>query len=121
MPIELIPDLPDNVIGFTATGKITAEDYAATLDDAVSRVVERFGRIRILYVLGPDFEGYSGGAMWEDGKMGMDHVTKWERIALVSDHDAMRHSVEVFGYLIPGKVKTFRLAQEAEARAWVSA
>jgi hypothetical protein len=71
-------------------------------------------------VLGADFEGYSGGAAWEDGKLGMAHVTKWERIAVVTDEEWIRHSVNVFGYLIPGQVKVYSLADEAEASEWIT-
>jgi hypothetical protein len=33
----------------------------------------------------------------------------------------VRHAVNAFGYLIPGEVKVFDLADEADAAAWVTA
>jgi hypothetical protein len=33
----------------------------------------------------------------------------------------VRHAVNVFGYLIPGEVRVFDLADEAVAAAWVTA
>jgi SpoIIAA-like len=118
--IELIPDLPNNVVGFRAVGKVTREDYEQRLMPAIDRVLETQPKVRLLYVLGPEFSGYSGGAMWEDGKVGMQHLTRWERIALVADHAWVRHAVNVFGYLIPGQVKAFEPGEEAEAKAWLS-
>jgi hypothetical protein len=50
----------------------------------------------------------------------MEHVTRWEKIAVVTDKEWLRHSVSIFGYLIPGQIRGFRAAQEAEARAWVA-
>jgi hypothetical protein len=49
----------------------------------------------------------------------MGHYSRWEKVAAVSDKEWLRHSVDVFGYLIPGEVKAFTLDQEAEARSWV--
>lgn len=120
MPVEMIPALPDNVIGFIAKGEIHGEDYEATIDPAIEDALAKHDKLRLLYVLGADFTGYSGGAAWEDGKLGMKHLTRWERIAVVSDHDWVRHTVDVFGYLIPGKVRTFPLAEEADASEWVT-
>jgi hypothetical protein len=118
--IELLPSLPDNVVGFTAKGKVTGDDYAKVLIPAVEAALGKHDKIRLLYILGSEFEGYSGSAMWEDGKVGMEHVTRWERIALVSDKAWIRHTVNAFGYLIPGQVKVFTDAEEADARAWIT-
>lgn len=119
--IEMIPALPENVIGFVAKGEVTEDDYRSVLEPAVEAALESHDKLRLLYVLGADFTGYSGGAAWEDGKLGLAHLTKWEKIAVVSDTDWVRHTVNVFGYLIPGKVKVFSLADEADASEWVTA
>lgn len=118
---EMIPALPDNVIGFVAKGDVTSEDYEQVLIPAIEDALETNDKIRLLYVLGADFTGFSGGAMWDDGKVGLEHLTRWEKIALVSDKPWIRHAVNAFGYLIPGKVKVFDLADEADASAWVTA
>ncbi|MEZ5140971.1 MAG: STAS/SEC14 domain-containing protein [Acidimicrobiales bacterium] len=118
--IELIPGLPDNVVGFVAKGEVRAEDYEQVLAPAVDDALGRHDKLRLLYVLGADFTGYSGGATWEDGKLGMRHLTSWEKIAVVSDKDWVRHTVNVLGYLIPGQVKVFAVADEADASEWVT-
>ncbi len=76
--------------------------------------------MRFLYVLGEDVTGYSPGAAWQDTKVGLGHYTQWEKVAVVSDKEWLRHSVDIFGYLIPGEIKAFTPAEEAEARTWVS-
>lgn len=119
--IELIPALPEHVIGFVAKGEVTKADYEDVLEPAVEAALQSHDKLRLLYVLGADFTGYSGGAAWEDGKLGVAHLTRWEKIAVVSDQDWVRHTVGVFGYLIPGKVKVFSLADEADASEWVTA
>jgi SpoIIAA-like len=119
--IELIPALPDNVVGIVAKGEVTGNDYHDRIVPAVEQALAAHDKIRLLYVLGAEFTGFSGGAMWEDGKLGLGHLGRWERIAFVAREAWVRHAVNAFGYLIPGEVKVFDLADEADAAAWVTA
>ncbi|HEX6254458.1 MAG TPA: STAS/SEC14 domain-containing protein [Euzebyales bacterium] len=121
MPVRIIAGLPDNTIGFVAEGEVTGDDYTSTIDPAVEQALTTNDKVRLLYVLGEDFTGYSGVAMSEDGRLGMTHLTSWERIAVVADQDWIRHTVDVMGHLIPGSVRVFTLAEEPQARAWVIA
>lgn len=118
--IEMIPGLPENVVGFVAKGEVTRQDYEETFDPAVEQALEEHDKIRLLYVLGADFTGYTGGAAWEDGKLGFKHLGGWERMAVVTDNDWIRHAVNAFGYLIPGRVKVFEVKDQAEASEWVT-
>ena len=43
----------------------------------------------------------------------MTHPTRWEKIAIVTDNEWLRHSVDIFGYLIPGEIKSFSTDGEA--------
>ena len=117
--IEMIPALPDNVLGMVAKGRIVASDYTDTLDPAIDDALERHDKIRLLYVLGADFTGYEGGAMWEDTKLGMK-ASKFEMIAVVTDNEWMRHGVDAMGWLIPCEVKTFHVSEEADASEWIT-
>jgi len=121
MPIEMIPALPDNVVGVIAKGKVQRSDYESTIDPAVEQAVSRFDKIRFLFVLGADFEGFSAGAAWEDGELGIKNLTHFEKIAFVTDRDWIGHAVNLFGYLMPGKVKVFSVAEEADASEWITA
>ncbi len=118
--IDLIPDLPDNVLGIEAKGEVTGEDYEQVLIPAVERHLEGHDKVRLLYLLGADFDGYAMAAIWDDTKIGMEHLFSWERIAVVTDHDAYRRLVKGFGFLIPAKVKVFDLAELDAAKAWIS-
>ena len=121
MPIEMIPALPDNVVGIIAKGEIHRSDYESTIDPAVEDALSRHDKIRLLYVLGADFTGFSSGAAWEDTELGMKHLTRFDMIAVVTDQDWLKHAVNLFGYLMPGKVKVFSVAEEPEASAWLTA
>jgi hypothetical protein len=117
--IEPMEQLPDGVIGFRATGNITADDYTEVLKPAIDDVLRRGDEIRIVIEFA-DWSGMSGGAMWEDLKMGIERFTKWTRIALVTDIEWMRHAINVFGWMTPGEVRTFTLAERDDAAAWAA-
>jgi hypothetical protein len=118
--LEKISDVPDSVLGFRASGELTGEDYRNVLVPAVEAALQSRDKLRLFYLLGDDVTGFSAGAAWQDAKMGMEHVTRWEKIAVVTDKDWIRHSVNIFGYLIPGQIKAYPAAEEADARTWVA-
>ena len=119
--IRLIEDVPENVIGLEAEGKVTKEDYEATILPQIEAKQRAFDRIRLLYVLGGDFEGYTAGAMWEDAGLAFKRPGSWERIAVVSDNETLRKAMSLFSWMVPGDVKVYPLAESNEARSWLTA
>lgn len=118
--IELISGLPDEIVGIEAVGEVESADYKTVLIPAVEAALARHDKIRLLYVLGDRFEGYSGGAMWEDTKVGFEHIRKWEKFAVVTDTNWVRHAVKAFGWMIPGELRVFAVADRTDAEAWVT-
>ena len=116
--LEPIADLPPGVVGFEAVGEVHADDYRTTLIPALDA---QDGPLRLVYVLGDRFEGYSGGAAWQDAKLGLDHHGRWHRAAIVTDTDWLRHLAGAFGWMVPGAFEVFPLAERADAIAWVAA
>lgn len=118
--IELIQGLPDNVVGFEAVGEVRAEDYRDVLDPAIASALTRHEKIRVLYVLGDRFTGYSGAAMWDDAVVGTENWSHWERIGVVTDTPWVRHAIHAFAWMMPARVQVFSDADRAAALAWVS-
>jgi hypothetical protein len=112
-------DLPENVLGFTAKGTVTAEDYESTIIPAVEEVLSRHRKVRLLYHLGEEFSGFEAGALWDDAKVGLRHPTAWERVAVVSDAEWVRMATKVFGFAMPAQVRVYHNREMATARAWV--
>lgn len=120
--IERIEGMPAGTIGLRASGKLTREDYRQVLEPALREGVDS-GAVRLLFVM-PDFDGLAAGAVTEDMKTGLrtwvrDH-SAWKRFALVTDVEWLVKSMRAFAWLAPGEVRTFGLAEEAEAREWVA-
>jgi hypothetical protein len=118
--IELIEGLPAPVVGLRVEGEVTREDYERVLLPAVARAREGHEKLRLLYVIGDDFDGYSMGAIWEDAKLGAHSLLAWERIAVVTDVGWIRHLMAAFGWMIHGEIRVVGTEREDEARAWVT-
>ena len=88
--------------------------------NAIEDKLKRFTKIRMLYQLGPDISAFTPGAMWDDAKVGIRHVTAFEKIAVVSDVEWIVGAVKVFAFLIPCPVKIFRTEELSDAKDWVS-
>lgn len=117
--IEPLEQMPPGVIGFEAVGEVHSDDYESVLRPALDRAAEN-GAIRIVYVLGDRFEGYSAGAGWQDSKLAFDHHKAWRRAAIVTDIDWIRHLAAVFGWMVPGDFKVFHLAERTAAAQWAA-
>ena len=117
--IEPLETFPDNVLGFVCHGHVTKKDYETVLIPRVERALAAHERIRLYYEIGSDFESIDPGAMWEDTKVGMSHLNRWERFAVVSDIEWIRHAVQIFGFLMPGEFRVFSASQAASAKAWI--
>ncbi len=104
----------------TASGDVTGKDYAATLMPALdAALAEAGGPVKMLYVLGPAFTGFSTGAMWRDAKLGLTHMRDISRVAVVTDSTTLGGMIHGLSWLLPMPVEVFATATLAEATAWV--
>ena len=117
--LKTMTGLPDGVLGFEADGELHVDDYRTVLIPAVEATIQRGEKVRIVLVF-EHFDGLSGGALWEDLKMGVGNLTHWERIALVTDIDWMHRVAALFGWMTPGELKVFPLAERDAATAWAA-
>ncbi len=113
--INKIANLPDNVLGFTAKGTVTADDYETVVIPAMEALFSKHRKVRFLYHLGQDFFGFEAKAVWDDTKLGLKRLTGWERLAVVSDVAWIREAIRVVGLAIPGHVRVFHNSELTEA------
>jgi len=118
--VERIPGLPDNVLGFSARGTITAEDYESVIIPAVEDLLGRQSKVRFLYHIGEEAEGFEAAAVWDDAKLGLKHLSGWEKLAVVSDIEWIRAALRIFGLAIPGHLRVFHNRELDEAKRWIS-
>ena len=114
-------DMPEGVLGFEAIGDVEEDDYEDVLVPAVEAAIAEHGKVRLVYVLGPDFDEYEGEAVWEDLKLGLRHPRSFERMAIVTDVRGAGPAIRTFSALWPGKSRAFPVAELEAAKAWAAA
>lgn len=118
--IRLLNDMPAGVLGFEAIDEIEQEDYEDVLLPAIEGAIAEFGKARIVYVFGREFDEYDDDAVWEDLKLGVRHPASFERIAVVTDARWAKPALRVFSLLWPGQARGFRLAELDAAARWAA-
>jgi hypothetical protein len=117
--IKLMNDFPDNVLAVSAEGKITGKDYETVLIPAIEEKLKTNKKIRMLYQLGSNFTGFEMSAMLDDAKMGMKHLSAWDKIALVSDHQMINTFAKFFGHMLSCELQVFKNDELEDAKKWV--
>ena len=118
--LKIINNLPANVLGVSSEGKITGTDYETVLIPAIEEKLKTNKKMRMLYHLGSNFTGFELSAMMDDAKIGMKHLSAWEKIALVSDHEMINTVAKFFGHLLSCEVRIFKNAEMEEAKKWIT-
>jgi len=118
--LKIMNDLPENVLGVSAEGKITGTDYETVLIPAIEQKLKENKKIRMVYDLGSSFTGFDLSALLDDAKMGMKHLSAWDRIALVSDHEMINTFAKFFGHMLSCELRIFKNAELEEAKKWIS-
>jgi hypothetical protein len=72
--LQTMTGLPPGVLGFEINGALHADDYRQVLLPAVEAAIQQGEKIRIVLVF-ERFDGLSGGALGQDLKLGVEHLT----------------------------------------------
>ncbi|HEY7397091.1 MAG TPA: STAS/SEC14 domain-containing protein [Gaiellaceae bacterium] len=119
--VEPIDGMARGTLGFRLSGRITRDEYFQILDP-IKAQLERGEKVSFLIDAGEDFHGLDVGALWEDvkvaGSVGLKYRESWERLAVVTDKDWMRHGIAAFGWVIPGEIRVFEPGELEAAKAW---
>ncbi len=118
--IKLLSGMPAGVLGLEAIDDVEEEDYRNVVLPAIESAIAAHGKVRLVFVLGPEFDDYEGDAVWEDLKLGASHPASFERIAIVTDARWAGLTIKVFSVLLPGKARAFRLADLEAAKRWAA-
>jgi len=117
--IKKITDLPDNILGFEASGDVTGSDYENVIFPEVEKIRADGKEIRFLFHFGKELGKISLGAMADDTLLGIKYFRHWEKIAIVSDLPWIINSVRVMGMLLPGHVKAYGNDDLTRAIEWL--
>ncbi|MDF1873747.1 STAS/SEC14 domain-containing protein [Vannielia sp.] len=116
---DILTGYPPDVLAVAGHGKIDRACYEEQLIPAIKEIVHKEGKVKLLYILGADFEGFSAGAAWDDTKLGLLHLHDFARIALVTDKKWVRKGAKLFAPLMAAPLDTFTLAELEAAKEWI--
>jgi hypothetical protein len=120
--IELLPDMPEGVMGIRVSGRVRGDDlrdFKPAMDELL-----KTDEIRIVEVIAPDYEGFGPGGLVEDLKLGfgtvLSHHSAFKRIAVVSDKNWVAHVLHAVGWMVPGDLALFGLDELDRAKEWAA-
>jgi hypothetical protein len=113
-------DLPSGIQGVKATGKVSKQDYAQVVGPLLDEARREGRRIRFLYQLGPEFDGFRASAAWADAKIGLQSVGLFDACAIVTDVAWLKELTRLSAFLLPCPVRVFGNQEQAQAIAWLS-
>ena len=118
--IEVMPESEGKVLAVKATGKLTNDDYGDVLVPKMDEILAAHGGVRLLLYMDDEFEGWAGGAVWADAKLGVQQASTalrggFEKIALAGRPGWIGKGAELAGYLMHGEIKAFRQDERDEA------
>src|ERR1700730_12763603 len=112
----------EGVTGIGVSGRLRGDDLREF--KPVMEELLKTGEIRIVEVVGPDYEGFGPGGLIEDLKLGLgaliQHHSAFKRIAVMSDKDWVAHALHAFAWMLPGAPRLCRLDQLERAKEWAA-
>ncbi len=117
MPIKLQEEDGGKILVVHVSGKLVKADYEHFVPE-FDRLVRSHGKIRVLFDM-VAFHGWEVSAAWADLKLGIEHFSDIERIALVGEKQ-WQHGMATFCRpFTKAVVRYFDHADAAAARQWL--
>lgn len=112
--------LPDGVDGIEARGTLTSQDYARIFAPLVDRHRRRGTRLRLLYQFGPEFQGFTAGALWADSRLGATYLPVLDGCAMATDLDWIREPGRSIARWLPCPLRVYENSHRDDAARWLA-
>lgn len=112
-------DTTDNIVAFRALAEVTKDDFLTAVIPAVEHLVKQTNEINFLLVLDTDIENFTAGAWIQDALLGLKHLGKWNRAAIVTDTDEIISFTNGFSFIVPGEFRGYKKVEFNKALNWV--
>jgi SpoIIAA-like len=118
--LERIAGMPAGTFGFEAVGEVEDDDVEDTIAPILRRHVANGRKARVLYLLGLRMRKYEADAFGEDSRFVVRHPSAYEKVAVVTDEEWLRPSLQFLSVLMPGQVRAFPVTALQDAKSWIA-
>jgi SpoIIAA-like len=119
--IELLKNIPVNVVGFRASGDVTKNDYEKVVFPQIAKHLHQGFSLNYVFVIETSLSNFTAGAWVEDLWLGLKKIAKWRRVAIVADDKSILKFTKTIGHIVPGEYKGFLMAEKEKALQWAGA
>ena len=109
--------LDTDTLGFYVTGNVTREEYKQHIP-TIEQKIDFHGKIN-LYCEVEAVNHVELQAVLEDFKMYFKHFRDFEKIAIITNNDALTKTIVIGEYISSARIKTFTCSQKELALEWV--
>lgn len=107
-----------NLVNIRASGKLNDDDYVDFVP-RMEELIKRWGRLRMLFEMAEDFEGWDARGAWDEFRFQARHKKDVKRVAVVGNR-TWEHWMSRFSRVFTGAdVRFFEHGQGEEARTWI--
>lgn len=118
--ITQLKNIPNTMVGFRASKEVTKDDFDKVVLPAVAELIQRTDELNYMLVLDTPLKNFTIEAWIKDALLGLNNISKWNRVAIVSDSESLSTFTNMFGKVMPGDFKGYTTEQVNEAIEWVS-
>lgn len=116
--MQLETNLPDEVVGFSIVGTLSAADYEV-INHILESQVAKFGEVR-LYIAVVHLSGITLAGFWEDFRTGIRFYKHIRRVAILGKADWLRATTKISDWLSPRmEARHFHLPEREQAIDWL--
>ncbi|MCA1959697.1 MAG: STAS/SEC14 domain-containing protein [Desulfomonile sp.] len=119
--IEILPESHNDILAVRGSGKLTKQDYEEILLPRLEEMVGEHSKIRFLFYMDRDFEGWEPGAAWDYAKFGFRHRNNFSKVAGVCGPKWVEWEFKLKSLFTGAGVKTFPCDRRSEALEWIEA
>jgi hypothetical protein len=116
--LEIMPESQANILGVKATGKLTSREFQEVLVPHLKAVIKEHGRVRLLFCLDEDVQGWDLAALEHDG-FGRNDLQSFQKVAVVGASWQINLQMKMLALLLSGEVRNFSRDELYEAWTWI--
>ncbi|MDX1640394.1 MAG: STAS/SEC14 domain-containing protein [Balneolaceae bacterium] len=119
MSLKFNEENDGKILVIHVSGRLVKKDYEQLIPK-FEQLIQKHRKIRVLFDMS-DFQGWDDWAIWEDVKLGIEHFSDIERIAMVGEEQWQQDVATFSKPFTRAKIRYFDHTDSATAHRWLTA